>query len=96
MLTLDTEIDTKATITVNEEIRLVLQINDLNIAIKGVIDTAVGPITYWRINAALFTILLVLEGYINVFLKDGWDLNTLLHNLLGIKAIYLKEMVLVE
>ena len=60
------------------------------------IDTQVGPITYWKINIALAGALIFVEGWINVWLADGWDVNKLLHNLLGFHRMYLKEMVLVE
>ncbi len=47
--TLDTEIDFTAAIAVNEDIKLVMTIDDLTIAIKGVIDSARGRISYWLI-----------------------------------------------
>jgi len=78
VLTYDTEVNALATVKVNEEIHLVIQIKDLDIKIRGVIDSAVGPISYWRINAALSVILFTLEEWINIFLRNGWDLNTLL------------------
>jgi len=105
VLTLDTEVDTcltleiktkNATNTTLPDIRLVVQINTLKIVVNGVIDTQVGPITYWKINLALAGALLVLEGWINVWLKNGWDVNKLLRNLLGLTHMYLKEMSLVE
>ena len=55
-----------------------------------------GPITYWKINLALAGALLVLEGWINTWLSNGWDVNVLLHKLIGLNLMYLKEMVLVE
>lgn len=105
VLTLDTEVDTTLTLSIATnnatnstapDIRLVVQINQLNIVVNGVIDTQVGPITYWKINLALAGALLVLEGWINVWLSNGWDVNALLHKLVGLNLMYLKEMVLVE
>ena len=78
VMTLDTEIDLVSTLTVNEAIRLVIVINKLNVAVKGVIDTAVGAISYWRINLALVGALLLIKPYINIFLSNGFDLNWLI------------------
>lgn len=70
VLELDTEVDTFLSLSISTkppvtnssapDIRLVVEISDLNIAVKGVIDTEVGPITYWKINLAIAGVLLVL------------------------------------
>ena len=77
-MTLDTEIDLVSTLTVNEAIRLVIVINKLNVAVKGVIDTAVGAISYWRINLALVGALLLIKPYINIFLSHKFNMIVLI------------------
>jgi hypothetical protein len=74
-ITYDTEVDFTADVTVNEQIRLILQLDSLSIAIKGVINSARGSVSYWFINLAIAGVLGVIKVYINGFLKDGFDLN---------------------
>lgn len=67
--------DFTADVTINEQIRLVLEIDSLAITIKGIIDSARGNVSYWLINLAIAGVLGIVKGYINAFLKDGFDLN---------------------
>jgi hypothetical protein len=81
---------------VNEKIKLVITIDSLSIVIKGVIDSARGNVSYWLINLAIAGVLGVIKGYINGFLKNGFDLNWIIQDVLGLSFIYFKKFTLVE
>jgi hypothetical protein len=95
-LTFDTEIDFTADIHVNEKIRLILKIDAMTIAIKGIIDSARGSLSYWLINFAISAAIGTIMFIINNFLTTGFDLNYIIKDLLGISFFYFKEFTLVE
>ena len=95
-ITYDTEVDFTANVDVNEKIRLVLQLNKLSIVIKGVIDSARGSVSYWLINLALAAALGTVKLLINGYLKDGFDMNWIVQDILGLSFFYFKELSIEE
>ena len=94
--TYEADIDFDADVSVNEQIKLLMHINNLNIAIIKVIDSAVGNIGYTLINWALWGILGSITLVINTFLSGGFDLNWIISNILGINFFYFKRFMLEE
>jgi hypothetical protein len=45
-------VDFLGTVSVNENMRLIVNIDNLRIAIKGIIDSRRGNISVWRMNLA--------------------------------------------
>lgn len=95
-MTFATEIDFTADVHVNEKIHLILQIDKINIAITGIIDSARGNIGYFLINFAISLALGTIKFIINNFLSSGFDMNWILKDLIGIDFFYFKAFTLVE
>ena len=79
-----------------EPANLVLQLDSISIAIKGVIDSARGSVSYWLINIAIAGVLGLIKTYINTFLQKGFDLNYIIQDLIGLSFFYFKRFTLVE
>ena len=51
---------------------------------------------YFNVNLAIWWVITTIVGYINIFLGEGFDLNAIIRDVLGIDFFYLKHMALVE
>jgi hypothetical protein len=100
MLTYDTEVDFTADVYVEEpgpnQVRLMLKLKSIYIHVMDVIDTAIGPVGYFYINLFLSTACLALPLIINTYLSNGFDLNWIVQDALGLSFFYFKRMVLEE
>ena len=87
-ITYDTEVDFSADIHAANSSNLLLTIDSISIAIKGVIDSARGPnVGYFFINLGLAAAMGTIKVIINNFLKNGFDLNPIIVKILGTDLI---------
>ena len=94
--TYESIIDFDADVSVNDQIKLLVHINNLNIQIIKVLESARGTIGYTIINFALWGILGSIALVINTFLASGFDLNWIISDILGINFFYFKKFLLEE
>jgi hypothetical protein len=76
--TFDTEVTFTSQITVNEQLRIIVKIDQLQIVFNSVIDSVRGSFSLWLLNLALRPILGTIAFIINNFLSNGLDINWLI------------------
>lgn len=96
-MTLDSRVGFKATMNVNVNISLILQISSLSITVDNVINSTRGDTSYFgrlALNTALGALLLVITPIVNSDLAKGFELNPIVQSIFG-DILYVKEMDLV-
>ena len=89
-------VDFTSTVSVNDEMKIVLKIIDLYIVFNDVIESTVGEFSLFKINLALRGLNYFIKIIVNNLLGTGIDLNMIIRDLLGITFIYFKAFDLTE
>ena len=88
--------DFTSQIKVNSQMRVILTISNLYLYFNNVIETKVGNLSLFSLNLSIRLVVAFVTIIINTFLQGGFDLNWILHDLIGINFVYFKAFELVE
>lgn len=94
--TFDTEMTFTSQITVNDQLRIIVKIDQLLIVFNSVIDSVRGNFSLWLLNLALKPILGTIAFLINTFLANGLDVNWLISEILGTDIFYFQHFIITE